>query len=598
MANLIWGASRRILDDNGDPVSGGKVYVYAEGTTTAVTTYSDDGLATANAHPVVADASGVVGPIFVPYGTYKVRVTDASDVVLYEDDSVETTRTERPYVLLGTGQSNMDGADTGGDLTTNANVLAWDHGASAWVTADPQLAPFPVNANNNMLFHAGKEIQARTGAKVYLILVSLSGAAIERWESGDATPTMWTEITDTVPTALAAIGQTTVDVVLWHQGEANATDREFVYRDKLIGVKDQMVAEDWWDDGKTFMLCGELADHDDNTSRGKTFAIKQAALIDEDIAVVSSQGVTTDSAARVHFDGAGLVEMGQRMGAAALQSYPPRSADVDAFFAPDDIFFTIDPVAANGDFTNLYDALFYFSKIKVGKGCRPQVTVAAGQYTMDAAGLRIRLDHGESWEFTGELDAGWTQPVQGDFSGTKATDLATMQADYLTELKFPSHGLIVAGNHAGLWKDMLISVDTPGLSQSAVRTDETTIPHSEIGGSISLENCVLFGYDGTTCRAVFADLAGRVHMELCTIAYSTIHLVAQQNSSIWFKNGVVYSASGEDGNCTGRSYLYAYAASTNKVAGTAWVSATGAYIDVRTATYTGNSTATNGIVQV
>ena len=48
----------QFLDNNGDPLSGGKLYTYVAGSTTNLATYSDSALSSANANPVVLDAGG------------------------------------------------------------------------------------------------------------------------------------------------------------------------------------------------------------------------------------------------------------------------------------------------------------------------------------------------------------------------------------------------------------------------------------------------------------------------------------------------------------------------------------------------------------
>lgn len=71
---------RRAFDANGDPVPGALLTVYEAGTTTEVTTYSDDGLTVPQSSPVVADASGGFAQIYVPNGDYKIRTTTAAGV--------------------------------------------------------------------------------------------------------------------------------------------------------------------------------------------------------------------------------------------------------------------------------------------------------------------------------------------------------------------------------------------------------------------------------------------------------------------------------------------------------------------------------------
>jgi len=78
----------RAMDANGDPVSGGKLAVFLAGTSTAVTTYSDRALTSAQAQPLIANSAGEFAQSFVAPGIYKIRVRDADDNTLYENDNV------------------------------------------------------------------------------------------------------------------------------------------------------------------------------------------------------------------------------------------------------------------------------------------------------------------------------------------------------------------------------------------------------------------------------------------------------------------------------------------------------------------------------
>lgn len=79
-------------DTNGDPLAGGKVYVYVAGTTTPVTTYTDSTGSVANPHPVVLDSSGRAD-IWLLDGSYKVVLYDADDALVYSVDNIEITST-------------------------------------------------------------------------------------------------------------------------------------------------------------------------------------------------------------------------------------------------------------------------------------------------------------------------------------------------------------------------------------------------------------------------------------------------------------------------------------------------------------------------
>jgi hypothetical protein len=72
-----------VIDANGDPLSGAKLYAYNEGTSTPETIYTDSTLATAHPSPLVSDAGGNFPPIWHAgdHGV-KIAITDASDVAL------------------------------------------------------------------------------------------------------------------------------------------------------------------------------------------------------------------------------------------------------------------------------------------------------------------------------------------------------------------------------------------------------------------------------------------------------------------------------------------------------------------------------------
>jgi hypothetical protein len=68
------------IDGNGNPYAAARMYFFLTGTLTPKTTYSDAGLTTPNTHPVVADANGRFGPIYLATdANYKVILNDSSD---------------------------------------------------------------------------------------------------------------------------------------------------------------------------------------------------------------------------------------------------------------------------------------------------------------------------------------------------------------------------------------------------------------------------------------------------------------------------------------------------------------------------------------
>lgn len=75
------------FDNNGEPLAGGKINTYEAGTTTPKVTYTSEDESTANANPIILDASGRAD-IWLDTGTYKFVLTDSSDNLIKEVDNI------------------------------------------------------------------------------------------------------------------------------------------------------------------------------------------------------------------------------------------------------------------------------------------------------------------------------------------------------------------------------------------------------------------------------------------------------------------------------------------------------------------------------
>jgi len=91
MANFVYTPKVQFLDNNGDPLSGGKVTVYAAGTTTKVDSYpsiaDSDADTNANANPVILDSRGEA--VMVVNQSVKLQVDTSADVNIYTVDNVD-----------------------------------------------------------------------------------------------------------------------------------------------------------------------------------------------------------------------------------------------------------------------------------------------------------------------------------------------------------------------------------------------------------------------------------------------------------------------------------------------------------------------------
>lgn len=121
--SLLAGAGWQFFDDNGDPLSGGKIFTYAAGTTTPQATYTSSSGATPNTNPIILNAAGRVsgsGEIWLTDGVlYKFVLTDANDVLIATYDNLSAVNDlsalenasdpTKGDALVGFRQSNQNG---------------------------------------------------------------------------------------------------------------------------------------------------------------------------------------------------------------------------------------------------------------------------------------------------------------------------------------------------------------------------------------------------------------------------------------------------------------------------------------------------------
>jgi hypothetical protein len=113
MASLAPPIKFSALDATGNPAAGFKVYFFAAGTSTPKDTYTSRAATTANTNPVILDARGEA-TVWLS-GSYKVRLTTAADVLVYEEDDVSD----------GTLGGTFTNATFSGTLTISSTAVTW-----------------------------------------------------------------------------------------------------------------------------------------------------------------------------------------------------------------------------------------------------------------------------------------------------------------------------------------------------------------------------------------------------------------------------------------------------------------------------------------
>lgn len=260
--------------------------------------------------------------------------------------------TGRPIFVLATGQSNMlghSGPSTGDRRTLNGSVYVWEQFPGAgqtagWKVAGPDSPDWPFLATGNSLaYHFCDALQRATGRPVYLVFHATGGQPIAQWLPGGggvagATGHMFSTLNSVLtslraaplPTGgtLASHGIEAADIMLWHQGEADA-DYQGTTGAQWIGRFKTMVAtmRDPSSGGSGAapfikpnapVLVGELLHGGTNGGAvgvGSSTDDRnvEIALLDAQeplVAAVSSRDL--DGTDNLHFSGAALQEFGDR----------------------------------------------------------------------------------------------------------------------------------------------------------------------------------------------------------------------------------------------------------------------------------------------
>jgi hypothetical protein len=109
--SIFGGVGAQFFDNNGNPLSGGKIYTYEAGTTTPLATYTSSTGVTAHTNPIVLDSAGRVpsgGEIWNQLQLYKFVLKTSADVTIATYDNVGSSFNATAIIANFTG----DGSDT------------------------------------------------------------------------------------------------------------------------------------------------------------------------------------------------------------------------------------------------------------------------------------------------------------------------------------------------------------------------------------------------------------------------------------------------------------------------------------------------------
>ena len=136
----VAGAGWQFFDSNGVPLSGGKLYTYAAGTTTPETTYTSISGLVANANPIILNSEGRVSGSNEVWLTstvaYKLILKTSADVQLWSADDISgiaALGNVLPYAVLCGGTTSTNPIQSIVSVGTTGQVLT-SNGASALPT--------------------------------------------------------------------------------------------------------------------------------------------------------------------------------------------------------------------------------------------------------------------------------------------------------------------------------------------------------------------------------------------------------------------------------------------------------------------------------
>lgn len=169
MAKIAPQPRLQFLDSNGEPLSGGKLYTYVSGaSTTPLASYTDASENTANANPVILDASGSADVWIKTDSTYRFVLDNASDVNIFTVDDISVT------TFNATLTSNLD--TNGFTITSNGdqNITISPAGTGKTLIDDLQLTS-DIDLNTYDVTDSGGDVTVTHGASNKLLVANSSG---------------------------------------------------------------------------------------------------------------------------------------------------------------------------------------------------------------------------------------------------------------------------------------------------------------------------------------------------------------------------------------------------------------------------------------
>ncbi len=181
MAGRFQTPNEQFLDENGNPIAGGKLAFFESGTSNPQDTFSDDALTVPNTNPVILDDAGRAGDIFLTDADYKVTLSKADDTVVWTADPVRAPSEKSSTVRTVSTATELDASDDGRWIAADATAggfvitlpLASEVGNGYRVTIQK------VDTGSNVVTVDGKNSDRINGATTFDLTAEFSGATFQ-----------------------------------------------------------------------------------------------------------------------------------------------------------------------------------------------------------------------------------------------------------------------------------------------------------------------------------------------------------------------------------------------------------------------------------
>ena len=213
---------------------------------------------------VTIDSSGV-SYVVAATGVTDAHVTTAGGVKLYHPDG--------PYLIGMFGQSNAAGVYDDGPNPASALVQTLNGATSEWEGSDFTASPWTLSSpngnsgNNNYGLARAHHIADTTGRPVFIVFDAVGGTSIDEWVDSGTSSTRYAALKTKVEAALATVfftrpSKTTLDEIIWAQGEEDFTGTFATHLGNLILLRNQWRAETWFPFASPVYMMGPSNLHD------------------------------------------------------------------------------------------------------------------------------------------------------------------------------------------------------------------------------------------------------------------------------------------------------------------------------------------------